>query len=138
MNTDLAEAVKEAQEALEQHDIAVAGDEWSFAPISLTVADALRSLLVATEPAPALPNEVREAAERARHARRNLDMARLHDRLTFDAARVPPGEGPFPQWEALPDAVRKAINETDVRTVLLLEATEALLAALAARKRGTP
>ena len=65
MNTDLAEAVKEAQEALEQHDIAVAGDEWSFAPISLTVADALRALLAATEPAPepvsnayTLPEEV--------------------------------------------------------------------------------
>jgi len=108
MNTDLAEAVKEAQEALEQHDIAVAGDEWSFAPISLTVADALRSLLAATEPvskpnsecrdchgvgfygladkdgdvdtvicrcgkpAPALPEEVREAAERTDKAMRDV------------------------------------------------------------------
>ena len=71
---DPAAARREAEEALKAHDVAVAGDEWAFAPISLDVADALRDLLAEPqEPVPdavvrealraSAPDAVREAAE---------------------------------------------------------------------------
>ena len=72
---DPAAARREAEEALKAHDVAVAGDEWAFAPISLDVADALRDLLAEPqEPVPdavvrealraSAPDAVREAAAR--------------------------------------------------------------------------
>lgn len=45
----MSDARQRAEEALGEHDVAVAGDEWAFAPISLAVAEALRALL-AEEP----------------------------------------------------------------------------------------
>ena len=62
---DLAAARREAEEALvawttcsRQHEDACFCGAWPME-------EALRSLLAASEPAPALPDEIREAAERA-------------------------------------------------------------------------
>lgn len=45
----MSDARQRAEGALGEHDVAVAGDEWAFAPISLAVAEALRALF-AEEP----------------------------------------------------------------------------------------
>ena len=64
---DPAAARREAEEALKAHDVAVAGDEWAFAPISLDVADALRDLLA--EPQEPVPDAVvRECGGRCHDA----------------------------------------------------------------------
>ena len=76
---DLAAARKEAEEALAAWDC----DASRISPsprhsLAVDCVMALRSLLAATEPAPALPDEVREAAE----AFRRVNKAQRDDSCT--------------------------------------------------------
>ena len=68
--SDLATARREAERSLDRWDSLPVTHRYDYE--AAEVIRALRSLLAATEPAPALPEEVREAAERADEAMRDV------------------------------------------------------------------
>lgn len=118
---DPAAARREAEEALKAHDVAVAGDEWAFAPISLDVADALRDLLA--EPQEPVPDAVvRECG------------GRCHDALD--------SRSPCPACAAdlsAPDAVvREALRASAPDAVREAAARVAALAEHQTNQHGTP
>ena len=117
---DPAAARREAEEALKAHDVAVAGDEWAFAPISLDVADALRDLLAEPqEPVPdavvrealraSAPDAVREAAEALRARMREIYADRRYKNVWATAQEY---LGPYtgPNWIAEAEALDAALD----------------------------
>lgn len=69
----------------------------------------------------------RVALARVALAKRELAEARLETRLAFDAARVPPGEGHVPGWEALPMRLRSALEVEDEKESWLIAAVDGLV-----------